>query len=387
MKTITLKKNQDKRVLSGHPWVFSNEIAEIPDAMALGEEVAVQSHQKRFIGRGFYHPHSLVAVRIIARRNEAIDKDFFVDRLQRAWSFRRLVYPQHRSYRVFFGESDGISGLVVDKYDDLLVVQVFSAGIEMRKEVVLGALIEVFHPIAIIARNDFVAREQEGLEQKKELWFGETPEAFWIEQDGIRFWVDPWDGQKTGFFFDQRDNRAALQEYVKDKTVLDCFSFCGGFSLYAAKAQARSALAVDSSPQAIAAIERNARENGVDRMCKTNQADVFEFLKQTGETYDVIVLDPPALVKRKSSLPEGLRGYRNLNQRALERVAPGGMLVTCCCSYHVTDEAFKEQLIEAARRADREVTLLDARTQSRDHPVLLAVRETKYLKCAFLRVG
>ncbi|MBN1654980.1 MAG: class I SAM-dependent rRNA methyltransferase [Deltaproteobacteria bacterium] len=386
MKSVTLKKNQDKRVLAGHPWVFSNEIGDVSEALELGEEVAVQSYQKRLIGRGFYHPRSLIAVRLMTRNDEPIDKRLWVERLRRAWSFRRRIYPQHECYRVIFGESDGISGLVVDKYGSLLVVQVFSAGIERRKQMVLDALIEVFNPRCVIARNDFVAREQEGLPQSKELWFGEMPEAQWIEQDAIRFWVDSWNGQKTGFFFDQRDNRVALQQYVTNQRVLDCFSYSGGFALYSAAGAARSVLAVDASSEALKGAEVNFKENRCQRICSLCQADIFEFLKQTRDRYDVVVLDPPALVKRKISLKEGLRGYQNLNQRALARVEPGGILATCCCSYHVTEEDFRAQLVEAARRAGREIQLLESRTQARDHPILLAVRETSYLKCLLLRV-
>ncbi len=386
MKTITLKKNQDKRVLAGHPWVFSNEIAERSDSIELGDEVVVQNHQKRFIGRGFFHPRSLIAVRLMTRNDEAVDKRLWVEKLRCAWSLRRQIYPQHHCYRVCFGESDGISGLVVDKYNDLLAVQLFSAGIERRKQMVLEALIEVFQPRCVIARNDFAAREQEGLKQEREVWLGEVPEPQWIEQDGIRFWVDSWNGQKTGFFFDQRDNRAALQAYVAGKSVLDAFSFAGAFALYAATAGARSALAVDSSPEAVKAAESNFRENGFEQKCSVCQADLFEFLKQSRDSTDVVVLDPPALVKRKALFREGLRGYRNLNQRAMARVAPGGTLVTCSCSYHVTETEFRAQVVEAARRAGRKIHLLESRIQSRDHPVLLAVRETQYLKCLILRV-
>jgi 23S rRNA (cytosine1962-C5)-methyltransferase len=387
MKTITLKKTQDKRVLAGHPWVFSNEIAEKSESVELGDEVTVQTHQKRFIGRGFYHPRSLIAVRLMTRKDEDVDKHLWVKRLGRAWSLRRRFYSQHDSYRVCFGESDGISGLVVDKYNDLLVVQLFSAGIEQRKQMVLDALIEVFQPRCVIARNDFAAREQEGLEQEREVWLGEVPEPQWMEQDGIRFWVDTWSGQKTGFFFDQRDNRAALQAYVADKSVLDAFSFTGGFALYAAKAGARSVLAVDSSPEAVKMAEGNFEENGLEKRCTVRQADVFEFLKQSPDSYDVVVLDPPALVKRKALLREGLRGYRKLNQRAMAKVASGGILVTCSCSYHVSEAEFRAQLVQAACRAGREIHLLESRIQSRDHPVLLAVRETQYLQCLVLRVN
>jgi 23S rRNA (cytosine1962-C5)-methyltransferase len=387
VKTITLKKNQDRRVLAGHPWVFSNEIAEKSDSIEIGDEVVVQSHQKRLIGRGFYHPRSLIAVRLMTRNDEAVDERFWVERLQQAWSLRRRIYPQHQSYRVCFGESDGISGLVVDKYNDLLVVQIFSAGIEQRKQLVLKALIEVFRPRCVIARNDFDARQQEGLEQERAVWLGEIPEPQWIEQDSIRFCVDSWKGQKSGFFFDQRDNRVALQAYVGGKRVLDAFSFAGGFALYAAKAGARSVLAVDSSPEAVKAAESNFDENGVTAKCAVRQADLFEFLKQSQDSYDVVVLDPPALVKQKALLREGLRGYRNLNQRAMARVVSGGILMTCSCSYHVTEAEFRAQLVEAARRAGREVHLLESRIQSRDHPVLLAVRETQYLKCLVLRVN
>lgn len=367
--------------------MFSNEIADLSEPAEIGEEVAVQTHQRRFLGRGFYHPHSLIAVRIITRGDQAIDHRLFVDRLERAWAYRRQLYPQHDSYRVFFGESDGISGLVVDKFGDLLVVQLFSAGVEKRKELLLNALVEVFAPKTVVARNDFSARAQEGLEQKKELWLGQTPSEQSIEQDGIHFLADPWDGQKTGFFFDQRDNRAALQEYTKGKRVLDCFTYSGGFGLYAAKAGAQSVLAVDSAAEAVSVTEQNFQKNGFGQSCTVRKADVFEFLKESGEKYDVVVLDPPALVKRKTALREGLKGYQNLNSRALEKLVPGGILVTCSCSYHVTEEAFREQLVESARKSGRELQLLEMRMQSRDHPVLLAMRETKYLKCAFLRVS
>jgi 23S rRNA (cytosine1962-C5)-methyltransferase len=386
MKVITLKKNQDKRVQAGHPWVFSNEIEDLSEPAEIGEEVSVRTAQHRLIGRGFYHPHSLIAVRIISRDDEAIDQAFFARRLKKAWALRQELYPQHGAYRVFFGESDGISGLVVDKYDKVLAVQVFSAGIERRQELVKAALMEVFSPDTVVARNDFSARAQEGLEQGKAIWHGQIPAPFSIEQDALRFTVDAWNGQKTGFFFDQRDNRAALQPYVRDKKVLDCFSYSGAFALYAARAGARSAVAVDSAADAVSAAEHNFRQNDGDRICSAHKADVFEYLKDDREKYQVIVLDPPALVKRKGALREGLKGYQTLNHRAMDKLEPGGLLVTCSCSYHVTEEAFREEVIEASRKAGKQLQLLETRTQARDHPALLSMRETKYLKCLFLRV-
>jgi 23S rRNA (cytosine1962-C5)-methyltransferase len=386
MKTITLKQKEDRRILRGHPWVFSNEIARMSASFEPGEIVNVQDYSGRFVGRGYVNPHSLIAVRILTRKQEEIDRDFLKGRISAAHDLRiNLGYGE--SYRAVFSEGDGLPGLIVDKYASTLVVQSATAGIDRLLPDVNAVLHEEYSPSAIVLRNDLGSREREGLTQEKRIIAGSIVGPVTIEESGIAYRVDVLEGQKTGFFFDQRENRLALKDYVRGMRTLDCFCYVGAWSLAAAKFGASEVIGLDSSEKAVALATENAALNGLSAKFKT--ADVFDelrHLEKKGERFGCIVLDPPAFVKSRSKVREALKGYKDINLRAMKLLEPGGALVTCSCSHHIDQDLFREMLIDAAYSAGRQARILEMRSQARDHPVLLAAKETQYLKCAILKV-
>ena len=386
MLTIKLKKKEERRVLRGHPWVFSNEVQDLPADATPGELVDIRDNAGSFIGRGYVNPRSLIAVRILTRKQVDIDVDFFAGRIGRARDLRReLGFGD--SFRAVFSEGDGLPGLIVDKYGDTLVVQSLTAGIDGRLDLVLAALREVYAPTAIVLRNDVASRELEGLQQEKRVVLGETTGLVEFGESGIRYRVDVLEGQKTGFFFDQRENRLALKGLVKGRRTLDCFSYVGAWALSAAKYGATQVIGIDSSEKAVSLARANAELNGLS--AEFVQGDVFEKLREfekQKERFGCIVLDPPAFVKSRVKVREALKGYKEINLRGMRLLEPGGFLVTCSCSHHIDEELFREMLIDAAWSAGRQARLLEMRSQARDHPMLLAARETHYLKCAILVV-
>lgn len=386
MKTVRLKKKEERRVLRGHPWVFSNELQEIPAALAPGEIVDVLDFSGRFVGRGYINPHTLIAVRILTRNREEIDAAFLFQRITAARDLRtRLGFGE--SFRAVYSEGDGLPGLIVDKYSDILVVQSLTAGIERLLDIVITVLQEVYSPRAIILKNDTASREIEGLTQEKRVAFGVVPVSVLIEESGIQYKVDVLEGQKTGFFFDQRENRQALKDLVRGRRTLDCFCYLGAWALNAARFGASEVLGIDSSEKAVLMARENAALNGFS--VNFIMGDVFEELRafeKKRERFGCIILDPPAFVKSRAKVREGLKGYKELNLRAMKMLEPGGLLISCSCSHHIDFELFKEMLIDAAYSADRGVRLLEMRSQARDHPIVLAARETQYLKCAVLLV-
>lgn len=383
MKTVKLKKKEDRRILRGHPWVFSNELERI-EGMVPGELVDVLDHGGRFVGRGYINPHSLIAVRILTNKQEEIDGAFFLRKIRAARALRNL-FGFGDSFRALFGEGDGIPGLIVDKYADTLVVQASTAGIDQLQDLILAALKEEYNPKAIVLRNDTGAREQEGLSQEKKVVHGSVDGPVIIEESGLKYQVDVLEGQKTGFFFDQRENRQALKQIVKDRRTLDCFCYVGAWSLNAARYGASEVIGLDSSQRAIDLATVNASLNGLDVHFRT--ADVFDELRsleKKRERFGCIILDPPAFVKSRAKVREGLKGYKEINLRGMKLLEPGGFLVTCSCSHHIDQALFTEMLIDAAHSAGRPARLLEMRSQARDHPMLLAAKETQYLKCAIL---
>ncbi len=386
MKTIRLKKKEERRVLRGHPWVFSNEIQEIPADLSPGEIVDVLDFSGRFVGRGAINPHTLITVRILTRKREEIDAAFLLQRITTARDLRtRLGFGE--SFRAVYSEGDGLPGLIVDKYSDILVVQTLTAGMERLLDTLIMVLREVYSPRAIVMRNDTVSREIEGLAREKRVVFGTDPGAVIMEESGIQYRVDVLEGQKTGFFFDQRENRLALKELVKGRRTLDCFCYAGAWALNAARFGASEIIGIDSSEKAVNLARENAALNNVS--VRFIVGDVFEELRafeKKGARFGCIILDPPAFVKSRTKVREGLKGYKEINLRAMKMLEPGGLLISCSCSHHVDVELFKEMLIDAAYSADRSVRLLEMRSQARDHPVVLAARETQYLKCAVLLV-
>ncbi|HLE41015.1 MAG TPA: class I SAM-dependent rRNA methyltransferase [Nitrospirota bacterium] len=386
MKTIRLKKKEERRVLRGHPWVFSNELREIPAGVAPGEIVDVLDFSGRFVGRGAINPHTLIAVRILTRKREEIDDAFLLQRITTARDLRtRLGFGD--SFRAVYSEGDGLPGLIVDKYSDILVVQTLTAGMERLLDTIITVLREVYSPRALVLKNDAASREIEGLERHTRVAFGPGPGPVLMEESGLQYKVDVLEGQKTGFFFDQRENRQALKELVKGRRTLDCFCYAGAWALNAARFGASEVIGIDSSEKAVNLAGENATLNNLS--VRLVVGDVFEELRafeKKGERFGCIVLDPPAFVKSRAKTREGIKGYKEINLRAMKMLEPGGLLVSCSCSHHVDVELFKEMLIDAAYSAGRGVRLLEMRSQARDHPIVLAARETQYLKCAVLIV-
>lgn len=389
MLKISLARGEERRLRSGHPWVFSNEISSIAGDRIRGAVVEVYDAGGGYIGTGYYNPQSLIAARILSRSHEDIDtSEFYRQRIQQADAYRRSIYPGLTSYRVIHGEGDGLSGLVVDRYGSYLSIQLLSAGMDLRREQVVQALVGIFNPDGIVARNDVTVRSLEGLGEKVEILFGSIPGPVWIEEHGLRFLVDLMAGQKTGHFLDQKENHLLLQGLCQGKDVLDCFCYSGSWGVHAAAFGASAVTCVDISGRAISLAGENAKANGLLPVMTLETLDVFErlrTLKQEGRRFDVVVLDPPAFVKSKKSLREAQKGYLTINRRAMELLQPGGYLVTCSCSFHMEREMFRDILKSAAQQAGREMRVIAARAQAPDHPVLLAVPETEYLKCFVLQ--
>ena len=390
MLSITLKKNEDRRIKAGHPWVFSNEIAVIKGERESGVAAELFDTGGALIGCGYYNPHSLIAVRLLTRQREDIDTiEFYEQRLRAALGHRRTLYPSLATFRAVYGESDFLPGLVVDKYGDYLSVQFLSAGVEQRRDLLLDALQRVFEPRGIIARNDVPVRALEGLEERVEILRGDIPDLVEMEENGLRFQVDLRSGQKTGGFLDQKQNHLLLKEICPGKNVLDCFCYSGSWALHAGFFGAASVLGIDISARAVAQAASNAELNGLSGRVRFEECDAFDrlrSLKFEGQRFGVVVMDPPAFVKSRKNIAEATKGYLTVNRRALELLEPGGYLVTCSCSFHMGREAFREVLASAARQAHREVRLVSVHSQAPDHPVLLSFPESEYLKCMVLQV-
>ncbi|MBC8017687.1 MAG: class I SAM-dependent rRNA methyltransferase [Verrucomicrobia bacterium] len=389
MLKITLKKNEDRRIKAGHPWVFSNEIAALDGLRETGIAAELFDAAGGFIGRGYYTPHSLIAFRLLTRLREDVDSvEFYKQRITAALARRRRIYPTHETFRAVYGESDFLPGLVVDKYGDYLSLQILSAGMERRRELILDALGSVYSPRGIIARNDVSVRSLEGLEQSVQVLSGEIPELVEMEENGLRFLADLRHGQKTGGFLDQKENHLLLRDICAGKNVLDCFCYSGSWAAHAGFFGASTALGIDISARAVALATRNAKLNGFSGRVRFEECDAFDrlrSLKHEGQRFGVVVMDPPAFVKSKKNVAEATKGYLTVNRRALELLEPGGYLITCSCSHHMGREPFREMLTQAARLARREVRLVAICSQAADHPVLLSFPESEYLKCFVLQ--
>jgi 23S rRNA (cytosine1962-C5)-methyltransferase len=367
--------------------VFSNEIATDLKTFEPGSLVDVYTQGRTFIGRGYINPRSLITVRLLSEHREIIDSAFFRRRIEAAWQRRERLWPGMQSYRIVYSEGDLLPGLIIDRYGDHLVLQTLTLGMELRSELICEALESLFHPRAIVARNDVGIRSLEGLPLEKKLLRGSLQVPVEICDGDLRFQVDPWEGQKTGFYLDQRENRWGLRPFLKGKRILDAFCYTGAWALHAAQAGATEVLGVDESAKAIDWAREQARVNGLEGTCQFTAADVFAYLKEAEahrQRFDGIILDPPAFVRSRSRVREGLHGYWEINRRAMRLVKPGGYLITCSCSHHVDPETFRATLARAARAARRHALLLELRSQARDHPVLLPVSEAAYLKCALL---
>lgn len=388
---VHLHPKRDSRVVAGHPWVFSNEIADDVAQIPPGGVVDVLDAKGKFLGRGYGNPRSLIAVRLLSkRRKEDLDAPaFWAQRLREALALREAVYPGRRSLRLTFGEADRLPGLVIDRYDDVLAVQITTLGMEVRKAQLAEALTSVFGARSVVLRNDAKVRELEGLEQGREVWLGEAPGTVTFDELGVRFALDPLDGQKTGHFFDQVDNKLHAAPLCTGRSVLDVYANTAGWSLHALAAGATSALAIDSDEGNMARARENADLNGFgDRFTATTAEAkaTLQALVAEGRRFGAVVLDPPAFAKQRKAVPAALKGYREINALGMTLVEEGGFLFTSSCSHHVWEDRFDELVREAAGIAGRRVQLVRRGQQAADHPVLLGVPETRYLKNLALRV-
>lgn len=380
--------NRTARILSGHPWVFSNELRVSPKRYEPGSLLELRDRKNDFIGIGYINPHSLIAIRILTRKREEINHDFFRKRILQAIEYRNRFLEERESFRVIYSEGDCLPGLIVDKYGNSLSIQFLTLGMERWSEIVIEILDEIFSPSLIVLRNDSQARLLEGLEIEKGIIKGELKECLMIKENSLFFEVDPLSGQKTGFFLDQRENRIAFSRLIGDGIGLDLFCYSGAWALHLANRGA-DVIGIDNSDYAISQAKRNAELNRLSDRCKFIKGEVFKFLRDevsSGNHYDFIVLDPPAFVKSKSKLKEALRAYREINSNAFRLLSRGGLIATSSCSHHISRELFMDMLRSSAKEAGREVRLIEMRSQTKDHPVLISVPETEYLKCAFLVV-
>jgi len=374
-----------KRIRNGHLWVYRSDVREANDATA-GQIVRVADEAGNAVGQAFYSDRSEIALRFLTTGEETIDREWWRARLRQSATRRSQVARETNAYRLVYSEGDLLPSLIVDRYDDLFVMQTLSQGTEQLKSTLAELLVEEFKPRTIVERNDARVRELEGLDRRAATLYGEAPEEIEINQHGVRFLVSPLGGQKTGAFLDQRENYLAARRVARGR-ALDCFTFNGAFALHVASA-CKSVLGIDISAEAIAAAERNAVRNSASNV-EFRAANVFDAMREFeagGERFDTIILDPPAFAKNRASLASAARGYKEINLRALKLLNPGGVLVTSTCSYHVSEEMFLEIIADAALDARRRVQLVERRGQSSDHPVLLGVPETHYLKCVIARV-
>ena len=384
---IYLRRGREQRVLGGHPWVFRSDI-EREDGAADGLPVRVLTSAGRFLAMAVYNPRSQISLRILSRRDEPIDATFIRGRVRRALDYRRR-FADLNSCRLIFAESDGLPAVIADKFGDVIVLQILCLGMERFKGDIVDALAQELSPRGIYERNDVPVRELEGLSQQTGLLFGEVPDRVEMQENGVRFLVDVREGQKTGFFLDQKENRAAIAPFVPGMRVLDCFTHTGSFALHAAHYGAAEVTGVDISEHACACALENARLNGVEDRVRFECANAFDFLRahQTAkEQYDVVILDPPAFTKTRSAVEGALRGYKEINRRGMKLTRDGGFFITCSCSQHVTPDLFRGMLLEAQKDARVQLRQIEWRTQGRDHPILLASPETQYLKCGIFQV-
>jgi 23S rRNA (cytosine1962-C5)-methyltransferase len=389
---VRLARNRDRGCLSGHLWIFAGEIDEIKGAPAPGDVVEVRNAAGQFCGRGFFNPHSKIQVRLLTTRDEPdleISEEFWAGRLRRAVELRSRVVSDTTAYRVVHAEGDLLPGLIVDRYDDLLVMQTLSYGMDRRKELLAELLMAATGAKRVYLRNDSKSRSLEGLPIMQGFLQGESSTRVEIGEARARFVVDVERGQKTGWYCDQRENRLAAALLANGLTVLEVFCHTGAFGIHAALHGAGSVLGLDSSADALKLAREHADMNGIGDRCVYREADAFNELRKlerAEDRYDLVILDPPAFARSKQALPHALAGYKEINLRALRLIRPEGFLVTCSCSQQVSELQFWQMMLEAARDARRQVRLIEARSQARDHPALAAMPETRYLKCLLLQV-
>jgi 23S rRNA (cytosine1962-C5)-methyltransferase len=385
MNEVRVNKRGADRIRGGHLWIYRSDVLNAEDAKG-GSVVIVRDQNRNFIGQAFYSDSSQIALRFLTLTDEPVDREWWRKRIRAAAARRARFGPSTNAYRLVYSEGDLMPSLIIDRYDEVFVLQTLSQGSETIKPLITELLTEEFAPRAIIERNDVKVRQHEGLELTSGTLYGEAPEEFEILQDGIRFNVAPLSGQKTGSFLDQRENRIAARAVAHGR-ALDCFTFSGAFALHLAGV-CESVLGIDISAEAINAATRNAELNNAVNV-EFREANVFDALREmeaAGERFDTIVLDPPAFAKNRASVKPAARGYKEINLRAIKLLNPGGVLITCTCSYHMSEQMFLEIVAQAANDAHRRLQLMEKRTQASDHPILFGVPETYYLKCVIAQV-
>lgn len=383
---VILKKGRSRSLKNRHPWVFSGGVEQIEGGFQPGDILSVYDSEKHFLGKGFINPHSQIRVRLLTVQDEEIDSAFFRRQVEHSLRLREtFIPPQTSAYRLIHSEGDFLPGLIVDRYNDLLVTQFNTLGMFRIKEHIVAILRELLHPQTIIEKTEASALREEGLKPVKEILQGEAPGIITIEENGIKFLVDIMEGQKTGFFLDQRDNHRMIGNLAAGKKVLNCFSYTGGFSIYAALNGAATT-SLDSSEPALYLAERNFALNGLETAAHQFVAgNAFEFLREKQEIYDIIILDPPAFVKHKKDVEKGARAYKDINRLAIKQVQNGGLVLTCSCSAFVNWDLFQKIIFSAAQEAGRSVQILARPGQPADHPINIYHPEGEYLKTFLLR--
>ena len=386
---VRLARSRAPEGQTGSLWIFAGQIDAVRGDPKAGDVVDVCAHSGRFIGRGFFNPQSKIRVRLLTFRDEPIDEKLWASRIAAAQALRRRIVSGTTAYRLIHGESDILPGLIVDRYADALVMQTLSFGMARRKDLLADLLVQATGASAVYLRNDGHSLALEGLPVEQRFLRGTSPTTIEISEGTARFLVDIEHGQKTGWFCDQRENRLAVASLAEGAAVLEAFCHTGAFGIHAALHGAASVIGLDVSREAVAMACDHARRNEVEGRCEYRDADAFdEFprLERAGAKFDLVILDPPSFARTKQAVPQALAGYKQINLRALRLVRPQGFLATCSCSHHVGEEEFWRMIQDAARDAKRQLRLIERRSQARDHPVLAAMPETRYLKCFILQV-
>ena len=388
MTKVYLKRKISQRIALGHPWIFNNEVEKIVGPVTAGDIVEVYYADEQFAGRGYINPASQIIVRLLTRKKEEINADFFLLKIKEAWTYRqKMGYTEN--CRLIFGEADGLPALIIDKFNDYFVIQTLALGMDMWKPAIVDALNSVFHPKGIYERNDVPVRELEGLTQIKDYLSAPFPTEITINENGLQFYVNIETGQKTGYFLDQQDNRRAIQHIVKDADVLGAFTYTGTFEIHAAHYGAKSVVGIDISENAVAQANKNAALNKLDHIVKFEAMNAFDVLKawgKEGRKYDVVMLDPPAFTKSRSNIQKAITGYKEINLRGMKLIKNGGFLVTSSCTNLVSPELFLETINMAAKDAKKRIRQVTFQTQSSDHPIIWGMENTHYLKFLIVEV-
>lgn len=389
MTKVILKKKISRRIEDGHPWIFANEVNTVEGAADAGGIVDVFTYDKKFMGRGYINPKSQIMVRLLTRdRNEVINEEFFYQRLLKAWQYKsKLGYKEN--CRLIFGEADFLPALIIDKFNDYFVLQTLALGMDMWKPAIVKALQKIFQPKGIYERNDVPVRELEGLPQHKGFLSEPFDTTITINENGLQFYVDIENGQKTGYFLDQQDNRRAIQHIVKDASVLGAFTYTGTFEIHAAHYGAKSVYGIDISDNAVQQANRNAALNRLQDTCRFEAMNAFDVLKQwvkEGKQWDVVMLDPPAFAKSRDNIEKAITGYKEINLRGMKLIKPGGFLVTSSCTNLVQPDLFLQIINMAAKDAKRKIRQVTYQPQSADHPIIWGLENTHYLKFLIVQV-